>query len=293
MNPFLAAATTICLIAGVLVLAAGLKPVPLTGRPPTRTLPHPIAALLGERLPSPARRRRRILLAVSVAAGAAVWLFSGWLLALVLVPAAALGLPALLRPPASATDVKKLSAIEQWTRGMSGVLTVGSGIEHAIIASLGSAPEAIRPQVATLVARLNARWSTAQALRAFADDIDDATGDLVAASLILGVQRRGPGLAAVLDDLAATVAEEVRIRRSIEADRAKPRATARWVTIITLGVLSLLSLNGKYIEPYRSGLGQLAFAVLLAAYVGCLIWMRRMTAGEATPRFLPATQTKR
>jgi hypothetical protein len=52
----------------------------------------------------------------------------------------------------------------------------------------------------------------------------------VAATLILGAHRRGPGLAAVLDDLAGTVAEEVRIRRGIEADRAKPRTTARWVT---------------------------------------------------------------
>src|ERR671939_1456103 len=171
---------------------------------------------------------------------------------------------------------------------MSGVLTVGSGIEHAIAASVGSTPPAIAPMVNTLVARLNARWSTEAALRAFTDDLDDATGDLVAATLILGAHRRGPGLAAVLDDLAATVAEEVRIRRGIEADRAKPRTTARWVTILTLAVLAVLSLNAAYIAPYKTPLGQVALLAFLGLYVGCLIWMRQMTRGARTPRFLPA-----
>ena len=73
------------------------------------------------------------------------------------------------------------------------MLAVGVGLEQAITASLRSAPEAIRPQVATLSARLSARWQTDAALRAFADDLDDATGDLVAASLILSAKRRGAG----------------------------------------------------------------------------------------------------
>jgi Flp pilus assembly protein TadB len=145
--------------------------------------------------------------------------------------------------------------------------------------------------VSSLVARLNARWPTASALRAFADDLDDATGDLVAATLILGSQRRGPGLAAVLDDLAATVAEEVRIRRGIEADRARPRTTARWVTILTLGVLGVLALNTTYIAPYKTPLGQLALLAFLSLYLGCLLWLRQMTKGKATPRFLPADPT--
>jgi Flp pilus assembly protein TadB len=220
-----------------------------------------------------------------------LWLFTGWALAVPVLPLLLVGLPALLRPPAAATDVTTLTAIEQWTRGMSGVLTVGSGIEHALVASLASTPESIAPMVGTLVARINARWSTEAALRAFADDLDDATGDLVAATLILGAQRRGPGLAAVLDDLAATVAEEVRIRRGIEADRAKPRTTARWVTILTLAVLGLLALNPDYIAPYKSPLGQLALLVFLSAYIGCLLWLRGMTRGDPTPRFLPAATT--
>jgi Flp pilus assembly protein TadB len=265
------------------------------GRPAGRyrSLPRPLASLLGSRLPPKLRRGRRIWLRLALGGGFLVWLISGWALAVIVLPLLVVGVPVLLSAPPSATDVDRLTAIEQWTRGMSGVLTVGSGIEHAITASLGSSPEPIAPMVGTLVARLNARWPTDDALRAFADDLDDATGDLVAAALILGSQRRGPGLAAVLDDLAATVAEEVRIRRGIEADRAKPRTTARWVTVLTLVVLGALALDREYIAPYKTPIGQLALLLFLGMYAGCLLWLRRMTRGAPTPRFLPATSLRR
>src|SRR3954471_21574850 len=97
----------------------------------------------------------------------------------------------------------------------------------------------------------------------FADDLDDATGDLVAANLILGARRRGAGLASVLESLAESVAADVRARREIEADRAKPCATARWVTIITLSVLGFLALSGDYVAPFGTPLGQLLLTVLL------------------------------
>ena len=54
----------------------------------------------------------------------------------------------------------------------------------------------------------------------FADDLDDATGDLVAANLILGARRRGGGVASVLESLAESVAADVQARRAIEADRS-------------------------------------------------------------------------
>ena len=72
----------------------------------------------------------------------------------------------------------------------------------------------------------------------------------------------------------------------IEADRAKPRSTARWVTVITVSVLGLLALSGTYIEPYGSGTGQVILATLLAAYVATLAWMRSMAGGAPLPRIL-------
>lgn len=166
------------------------------------------------------------------------------------------------------------------------MLTVGVGLEQALTATLRSTPEAIKPEVTALVGRLRARVSTEQALRMFADDLDDATGDLVAANLILGARRRGQGLASVLQALAESVAEDVKGRRAVEADRAKPRATARWVTLITISVLVVLALTGNYIAPYGTPLGQLILSVLLAAYVALLLWMRSMAKGKPMSRFL-------
>src|SRR3546814_11541665 len=81
----------------------------------------------------------------------------------------------------------------EWTRSLSGVLTVGIGLEQALVTTERSTPSAIRPEVQRLVARLRSRWNTEEAIRAFADELDDATGDLVAANLILAARRRGAG----------------------------------------------------------------------------------------------------
>ncbi|WP_336921815.1 type II secretion system F family protein [Aquipuribacter sp. SD81] len=275
---------------GVLLAVLGALPAP----PPrvrvdeTRRRPSPVDRLLGRHLPPRQRRRRRLLLGGGVAVGVVVWLVTGFVLAVVLAPLAIFGLPTLLSAPRSAVDVNRLNALEQWTRSLSGVLVVGAGIESALIASAASAPAAIRDDVNLLAARINARWPTDRAVRQFADDFDDATADLVAATLVLGAQRRGDGLAAVLDDLAASVAEEVRIRRAIEADRAKPRTTARIVTAVSLTGVAIGFVSG-YFGPFMAGIGQLILVVLLGLFVGCLVWMRAVTAGTPTPRFLTAT----
>lgn len=235
-------------------------------------------------------RSLRLRTAVGLLVGAAAWAASGWAVALLVVPAAVVGLPVLLAKSDTDAGVRRLEALEEWTRHLAGVLDVGVGLEQAIVVNLRSTPAAVRPEVQTLVARLSARWPTETALRAFADDLDDATGDLVAASLVLGARRRGAGLTRVLQGLAETVAEEVKMRRAVEADRAKPRTTARAVTLITLSVLALLSFNTTYIAPYGSGPGQLVLLLLLGAYAAALAWMRVITRGRATPRFLPAAE---
>jgi Flp pilus assembly protein TadB len=231
-------------------------------------------------------RRTRLLLITGITVGLVAWLVTGWPLALVIAPAAIVGLPYLLSAPDAKDRIEVLEALEEWTRSLSGVLTVGLGLEQALITTSRSTPAPIAGEVGLLVARLRARWATEAAIRAFANDLDDATGDLVAGNLILAARRRGAGLAKVLDGLAESVAADVRARRQVEADRAKPRATARWVTIISATVLVVLGLTGSYIEPYGSPLGQGILAVLLTAYVATLLWMRRMAEGRRLPRII-------
>jgi len=279
MTPLIPALAGALLVAGVLGLVAGARRAPITpsvARPSSR---------LSVRLAS-VSTRTKILAVAGLVIGFVIALLTGWVIAIVLAPLAIVGLPTLLSAPASGTKIRQLEALEEWTRALAGVLTVGVGLEEALRTTLRSTPESIRPEVTTLVARLRARVSTEDALRAFADDLDDSTGDLVASYLVLGARRRGQGLASVLESLAESVASDVRARRAIEADRAKPRTTARWVTIITVSVLGFLTLTGDYVRPYSTPLGQLLLFVMLAAYIGLLLWMRNMAKGEELPRFL-------
>ena len=218
--------------------------------------------------------------------GAVVALVTGWTVALVVFPLAGLGLPYLIGKSETAVDIAKLEAMEEWTRSLAGILTAGAGLEQALVSTLRSTPEPLQGAVTRLVARLRARWTTQAAVRAFADDLNDPTADIIAANLLLGAQRRGDGLATVLEGLAESVSLDIRSRRQVEADAAKPRTTARWVTIITIVVLAALFFTGTYVEPYKSGLGQVVLLCLLAAYAGVLVWMKRVAAGPKAPRFL-------
>ncbi|MFE5291407.1 type II secretion system F family protein [Isoptericola sp. NPDC056618] len=262
---------------GLIAIVVGLIPSP----PPT-----PRASTAARRGLAP---RTRLMLVAGLGGGLLAWWATGWVLAVIAVPAAVLGLPALMSTTSAKAQIARLEAMEEWTRSLAGVLTVGIGLEQAIIVSMRSAPEPIAPQLTRLTARLRARWRTEDALRAFADELGDATGDLIAANLILAARKRGTGLASVLEGLAESVAEDVRARRQVEADRAKPRATARWVTAISASVLVVLSLASTYTQNYRTPVGQLVLVLLLAAYVATLVWMKRMAAGKPWPRILIPT----
>ena len=84
-------------------------------------------------------------------AGLLVAAVTGWWIAVLVLPAAAAGLPVLLTAPPSASRIGRLEAMEEWTRALSGVLTAGIGLEQALLATVRSTPEPIRPEVTALV----------------------------------------------------------------------------------------------------------------------------------------------
>lgn len=265
-------------VAGIIGVLLGVRPAPIVEKRPARRV----------RSVQHLDRTSRNLLLGGLGAGVVAWFVTGWVLAVVAVPVATVGMPMLLSSGSAGARIERLEAMEEWTRSLAGVLTVGVGLEQALVATLRSTPSPIASEVTRLVARLRARWVTEDALRAFADELDDSTGDLIAANLILGARRRGAGLSSVLEGLAESVAADVRARRQVEADRAKPRATARWVTLISTGVLVILAVSGSYVEPYKSPLGQVILVTLLSTYVATLVWMKRMAIGRNLPRFLDA-----
>jgi len=215
-----------------------------------------------------------------------LWVTTGWFLAVVVLPLGVIGAPYLVMQGTAKSEIARLEAMAEWTRALASVLTAGVNLEQALVVSLRSTPVAIENEVARLVARLESRWRIEDALRAFARDLNDATGDLIVMELMLGARSRGAGLATVLEGVAESTAADVAARRAVEADRAKPRATARWVTILSAGGLAVFALTGRFLDPYHTPLGQMVLAALLAVYVFLLVQMRRMSTGRPLPRLL-------
>ncbi|WP_299520141.1 type II secretion system F family protein [uncultured Serinicoccus sp.] len=283
MSTLLVAVAGALVAGGLLALVAGLAARPVHPARPRRTSTRRARM-------SP---RTRMLAGVGLSIGGLVAVLTGWVIALVIAPLALAGIPVLLAAPPAQREVQRLEAMEEWVRTVAGTLGAGVGLEQALLRSLRSTPEPIKPEVTRLAGRLRARWATEDALRAFADDLDDPTGDLIAANLALGARRRGGGLATVLGALAQSVGEDVRARREIESDRAKPRSNARLITGITLSVLVFLSLSGNYIAPYGTPIGQVLLGTFLAMYVGMLIWLRTMARGKPMPRFIGTSVRER
>lgn len=228
-----------------------------------------------------------IKLGVGAVIGLVAGLVTGWVLLIVLIPATIVGLPYLLGDGNDAAGVKRLDALEEWTRSLSGVLGAGVSLEQAIVTSQAAAPAAIQAQVNALVARLRSRMSSEEALRRFADDLGDTTADKIVCALILGAQRRNIGLTHILEDLAESVAEDVSSRRMVQAERARQTTVIRWVTLVTVIFFGgILLMGGEYVAPYGTPLGQLILAFLLAAYTGVLVWLRKSNKAEPLPRLL-------
>jgi Flp pilus assembly protein TadB len=273
-------------LAGLLVVLGLITVVSAGRRVPTAPAPTKVQTFTRRTRHTDSRR-----VTAAALVGATVWLLTGWPVAGLIAAAAVAGLPLLLSTSkVAARGISRLEAIEDWTRRLSDILVVGVGLEQAIATSLKSVPEPIRPEVSTLSARLVARVPTEEALRQFADELADPMGDFVVAALILGHRRRGPGLARALSSVADSVSEEVALRRRVEADRAKPRTTARAVTLITLGVVGVGAMNGAYIQPYGTAVGQLVLLSVTAMFIAALTWMRALTLSKPQPRLLASTR---
>ncbi|GAA2148514.1 hypothetical protein GCM10009760_40660 [Kitasatospora kazusensis] len=274
---------------GAVALVAGL--VGTTGPEPER---NPLAGRLhtfwygapGTAAPQVARLRR-IQTALALAGAPLAWLFTRIPLTALLVPLAVFGLPWLFDATRSDTRrIERLEALAEWTQRLADVLLLGVGLNQAILTSRRTAPPALDGEIAELAARLQSRWRPEDALRAFADGLADPTADKVLAALVLRAGDSGPGLARALADMADSVREEVRQRRTIEADRAKHRTTIRWLVTIILLVITVGSFNDRYTAPYSTFTGQVVLGVVSAAFVLVIAWMRSLASHTPPPRLL-------
>jgi len=259
------------------ILAVLVIVVPMPDRRPHATVrPGATARLLG-----------------ALAAGSIVLAFSGWLVPAIVV---AIGTWAAIsswqrRDRRSADDVERTEALASWIENLRDVLVAGDQPIGAINATVASCPPAIKPQVRRLAAGLG-RQDPDIVFRRFADDVDDPLGDLVAAGLLIAIQR-GARTAAVLSSLAEQARRQADRRRLIEAERAPIQREVTLLTIIMGSLIVGLLIFGRaeYLAPYDTAAGQLFLGIVLAIYSLLLLRVQRLAKFPQPSRFLTTSVT--
>ena len=275
-NPLLAVLAG-ALAAGGLVLfvmaVRGLPPGP-PGRRSTR-LERQLRQMAGT-------RGAFALLAGALALLATRWIVAGIGMALLVLAWRTLGGAAGER-----RAMMRLEALATWTESLRDTIAGAVGLEQAIPSSLRVAAPSLQEPLARLVDRLHTRVPMPDALRTFADDLDDPSADLIIAALIINARLRGPGLRDLLGALSMAVREELDMRRKVNAERRSTRRSAQIVVLVSVGLaLGLALLNPSYVHVYDSPLGQLVLVVVVALYAAGFIWMRRLATFDAPERLL-------
>ncbi|MFI0367130.1 type II secretion system F family protein [Actinomadura sp. 1N219] len=184
-------------------------------------------------------------------------------------------------------SMMRLEGLAAWTESLRDTIAGAVGLEQAIPASQRAAAPALQQPLRNLVDRLHTRVPMPDALRRFADDLDDPSADLVIAALILNSKLRGPGLRDMLSALANSARAELDMRRRVEADRRSTRRSVRIVVAVSVGTaLALAVFNHSYVEPYDDFVGQLVLCVVVALYGAAFLWLRRLSKYELPGRFL-------
>jgi Flp pilus assembly protein TadB len=211
-----------------------------------------------------------------------------WPVAALAAIGAVIFVPKLTAAKAARQRTAKLEGLEQWTRRLSDMLTASRGLEDAITVSARTAPATIAGPVTALARRLAARVRTDDALRAFANEIDDPAGDRIAAALLIATGQRGGAVHGVLSALAEILAMDIAARREIEAERAQHRTTLRWIVAFVAGFTVFAILNRTYSAPYGTLFGQVVLALVALLYAAGLGWLHRLGMLPGPGRFLDA-----
>jgi hypothetical protein len=247
-------------------------------------------------VPRPARLDRHLVARAlgAIGVGLVVLTFSGWIVSATIVGVVAW--PAIgrwqRRDRSAPSEVERTDALASWIENLRDVLVAGDQPVGAIGATVATCPPVIRPQVRRLAAGLG-RQDPAVVFRRFADDIDDPLGDLVAAGLLIAVQR-GARTAAVLGSLAEQARRQADRRRLVEAERAPVQREVMLLSLImgSLIVGVLVFGRAEYLAAYDTAGGQLFLGGVLAVYALLLLRVQGLAQYPRPSRFLTATDDR-
>lgn len=222
-------------------------------------------------------------------AGVVVLVATGWVAVAAGAAGAAVIVPAILASGGQAdAQIARLEGLAGFTRRLADLLASGAvgSLEQGLRRAAMGCSLAIQPQVAALVSRMGPQ-GLEPALRAFGLDLADPAGDHVAMALILRARNGGRGLALVLQNLATDVDEQVRMRRTIKAERFTAMNSIRGLVIlnVVVWILSAVFLR-QYMAPYSTASGQIALLVIVGVFALGMAWLRRLTRPVVGARFL-------
>jgi Flp pilus assembly protein TadB len=210
-----------------------------------------------------------------------------WVVAGIGIALLALGWRSLGGAVAERRAMNRLEGLAVWTESLRDTIAGAVGLEQAIPASLRVAAPTIRGPLENLVDRMHTRVPLPEALRRFADDLNDPSADLIIAALIINARLRGPGLRDLLGALADSVREELDMRRKVGAERRATRRSVQIVVGIAVGLaVGMAIFNHEYVKVYDSPLGQVVLIVVGGLYAIGFFWLRRLANFEAPERLL-------
>ena len=225
--------------------------------------------------------------AVALVLGALTLLATRWVVAGIGVALLALGWRSLGGASGERRAIARLEGLASWTESLRDTIAGAVGLEQAIPSSQRAAAPSLQEPLARLVDRLHTRMPMPDALRRFADDLDDPGADLIIAALIINSRLRGPGLRDLLGGLSTSVREELDMRRKINADRRSTRRSVQIVVLVAVAVALLLGVfNHSYVSVYDQPLGQIVLVVVAGFYAAGFFWLRKLARFDAPERLL-------
>jgi tight adherence protein B len=224
---------------------------------------------------------RRLVLGVAV--GALVGAATGWPIAVIVGAVAAAAVVRAFEGSNHRDHVRRIEAVATWTELLRDSLVASAGLAQAVVGCARVAPRELRAEVTRLADRISAGMPMSDALRGFADDVDDASADLVVCALVLASDARTQRLGDLLTALADSIRDEVSMRLRVEAGRASARSSVRTIVVFSIGFAVLLAFLARgYLQPFQSATGQLVLVGVAALY-GSGIWLMARLVRPASP----------
>lgn len=244
-----------------------------------------------ERTPADGPSADRTALLIGIVVAVFGWLVTGLVAIGLLLLGGAVALPLFGRARQDrALLVERTEALAAWAESLRDYVKSHAGLRQAVVASLPTVDEVIRPEVEGLAADLE-QEAPAAALARFADRLADPVGDLLATALAVALGESGardvPGL---LGQLARDARDEVSGIRRISVAHEKAFGTARAMAIVVaVTALGMFAVNGDYLRVYRTGAGQVVLLVVAVVALLAVWGLVRMARPVQPLRVLSAS----